>query len=328
MIRIVPIFALLTLSACAAPAPQSAKTSAPCPTTPVTAGARRAPKEVLADFGKTHQLSPAEEPLRHPKTLDDVDAILHLDQIDLFDGASALAATLPGNDALALHAQIELSHSEAQLLVAEVMTETVSLLAPVVRMLRFRQASGLTTNEERAKLDELSGVQSEAREVASALRDEAADHAREGADLTKRLMDKAPDGFRAYRLAADYHRLRGDWKAYADDVITLEKLNPKSNGLLFLAALGLQEEGKTADATKLLEAAIQHDNKFVRAQAHLVLLQTSPDRAQTELAKLRAMNPRHQLVAFAGPFIEAANKAWNEGQRKGPAPWGVGGTTL
>ena len=299
--------------------------AAPCPT---AAPARRNPKEVLADFAKTHQLSATDEPLRHPKTLDDVDAILHLDQIDLFDGASALAATLPGNDALALHAQIELSHSEAQLLVAEVLGETVTVLTPIVRTLRFRQASGLTSNEERAKLEELGGAQAEAREVASALREQAADHAREGADLTKRLMEKAPDGFRAYRLAADYHRLRGDWKSYADDLVNLEKLNPKSNGLLFLAALGLQEEGKTEDASKLLQTAIERDNRFVRAQAHLVLLQNTPDRAQAELAKLRAMNPRHQLVAFAGPFIEAANKAWNEGERKRPAPWGVSGTTL
>lgn len=313
----------LLMTACT---PEAGKPAAapPCPTT----ATHREPKAVLADFAQRHQLTPADEPLRHPKTIEDVDAILHLDQIDLFDGASELAAKLPGNDALALHAQIELSHSEAQLLVAEVLGETVTLLTPLVRTLRFRQASGLTTNEERAKLDELNGTLAEAREVASALREQAADHARDGADLTQKLMAKQPDGFRGYRLAADYHRLRGDWKSYAEDLVTLEKLNPKSNGLLFLAALGLQEEGKTGEASRLLQTAIERDNRFVRAQAHLVLLQTTPDAAQAEMEKLKAMNPRHQLVAFAGPFIAAANKAWTEGHHQRPAPWGSSANTL
>lgn len=321
------------LSACAAPARQPAAAANDCTTARAAtqAQAQAQPKvrtsaEIVEAFASAHPLSAADEPLRHPASLEDVDTILHLDQIDLFAGAAAFASKQPGPEALALHAQIELSHGEAQLLVAEVLGQSATSLTPITRMLRFRQASGLTSNEERTKLGELELAEREAREVETALRELAADHARNGADLARKLMATSPNGYRGYRLAADYHRLRGDWPAFEADLLALAKANPTSNGLLFLGALGVAAEGKTADAIKLLQTAVARDGKFVRAQAHLVLLQTSPDHAHAELTKLRIMNPRHQLVAFAGPFIEAANKAW-AAEHRGPPRWG-GGTSL
>ncbi|AKV00570.1 hypothetical protein AKJ09_07233 [Labilithrix luteola] len=265
---------------------------------------------MLRDFAKANPLSPADEPLRKPKSLADVDAILHLDQLDLFGGAAAFAEKQSGTDALVLGAQVELSWSEAQLIVAEVLDGAVENVSEATRTLRFRHLSGATSDAEQAKLAELENAEREAKETSLALRELAGEHARRGAELTRKLISASPESFKGYRIAADYHRLRGDWGAFNEALTILEQKNPTSTGLLFLRALQAQSEGDPIGATQLLRKALQKDPKFVRAQAHLVLLQRSPEGAHQELEKLRALNPRHQIIAFTGPLIDAAYEQW------------------
>jgi len=301
--------------------PAATTTTANTTSEPPSAPHRRTPAEIIAVFAKKHPLSAPDEPLRHPKTLADVDAILHLDQIDLFQGAVDFASKQPGPDALALRAQIEIAHSEAQLVVAEVIAESADGLEVVTRTLRFRAESGKTSDEEKAKRAELEATFHEAREVAWALRELAAEHARNGATVAQMIMASKEKSYRGYRVAADYHRLRGDWDDFAEDINYLARENPTSNGLLFLKGIAAQAEGETDTAVKLFRNALQRDAKFVRAQAHIVLLQTNPEHAHTELAKLAELNPHHQLITYAGPFIEEAHKAWTS-EHRNPSRWG------
>ena len=318
------IASLVVGSGACAHAPPAATTAAASTTTttePPSSPHRQKPAEVIAAFTKKHPLSAPDDPLRHPKSLADVDTILHLDQIDLFQGAVDFAAKQPGPDALSLRAQIEIAHSEAQLVVAEVIAESADGLETVIRTLRFRAESGKTSDEEKAKRTVLEATFHEAREVAWALRELAADHARNGATVAQMIMASNEKSYRGYRVAADYHRLRGDWDDFAEDLGYLARENPTSNGLLFLKGVAAQAEGEADTAVKLYRDALARDPKFVRAQAHIVLLQTNPERAHSELAKLAELNPHHQLITYAGPFIEEAHKAWTS-QHKNPSRWG------
>jgi hypothetical protein len=313
--------AALSSVACSHSKPATVPTAEPAPP---GRGSSRA-DAILIAFERKHPLSPVDDPLRRPTKLEDIDVILHLDQMDLFEGAEAFAARQPGPEATAIAAQIEIAHSEAQLVVADVLHEGTTRLSSLTRTLRFRQESGETSTRERARLAELEEAQNEAHDVEGALREQAAEHARHGAEIAHRIMRSEKGNYRGYRITADYHRLRGDWAAFEDLVAELAKENPSSNGLVFLRGLEAQAEGDPAAAMKLFQTALERDKRFVRAQAHIVLLQTSPDRAHAELLRLAAMNPHHQLVAFAGPFIEAANDAW-KAERRGSRP--AGATTL
>ncbi len=315
------IAALVVGSAACAHAPAATTTATTSTSEPPSAPRRQKPDEIIAGFTKKHPLSAPDDPLRRPKSIVDCDAILHLDQIDLFQGAVDFLAKQQGADALTLRAQIEIAYSEAQLVVAEVIAESADGLESVIRTLRFRAESGKTSDEEKAKRAELESTFHDARDVAWALRELAADHARNGATVAQMIMASKEKSYRGYRVAADYHRLRGDWDDFAEDLNYLARENPTSNGLVFLRAIAAQAEGESDTAVKLYRDALVRDPKFVRAQAHIVLLQTSPERAHTELARLAELNPHHQLITYAGPFIEEAHKAWTA-EHKNPSRWG------
>jgi len=275
------------------------------------------PEAILKAFAAEHPLTPSDDPLRAPKSLADVDAILHLDQVDLFDGAARFAASQKGDEALALRAQIEIAHAEAQLIVADLLEACARGAESATRTLRFRADSGQTSAAERALLATLEANERQALEVAAALRSLAGKHAREGAELASGVVRDAPKGYRAYRIAADYHRLRKDWRAFTEAVLALDRASPQSNGLLFARGLGAEALGDEEAATRFFTAALAKDGKFVRAQAHVVLLQKHPRRMRVELEKLRAMNPRHQLVVFATPFVASLEQSL---EADGPPP--------
>ena len=48
------------------------------------------------------------------------------------------------------------------------------------------------------------------------------------------LKQNGPDLYETWRVAADYHRLRGEWKQFNLAMFKVEQLNPGSNGLVFL----------------------------------------------------------------------------------------------
>jgi predicted Zn-dependent protease len=135
----------------------------------------------------------------------------------------------------------------------------------------------------------------------------AAEHVAKGAVLARRLIASAPDDYVGYRLAADYYRMRGNWSQFDEMLKKLETKNPTSNGLVFLRAMDeIQRAGRTASGQELLRQALQKDPKFVRAQSELVMAAGSLDERVKELKALEKLNPRHQLVLWVGPVLDAA----------------------
>ena len=102
----------LAASACAT-APKS-----PCR----AAGAGMSLEEAQAiatEFESNHLGQDPNNPLREPKSLDDVLEILKSDELDLFPAGVSFASKQPGVQAKALAAQIELAWGEAELTLAD-----------------------------------------------------------------------------------------------------------------------------------------------------------------------------------------------------------------
>ncbi len=264
---------------------------------------------VLNDLGKKLAEGDAQNPLRAPKSLDDVLAILQSDQVDLFPAAVKLAKADPSPKAQTLAAQIELAWGENLRIVAQVMDVLSSDLREEARELAELEAAGKATPQDKVRLERVETIVNEGGPIVSALSRIAPTHIREGAALAERLVKTTPEGYEGYRVLADYHRMRSDWPAFDAMVKEVEQKNPNSVGLLFLKGISdAERKGDFEGGIRQLKEALAKDPKFCRAQAQIVFMSTGLTAKFDEYAKLKAMNPKHQLVVVAGPVIEAVNE--------------------
>jgi len=268
-------------------------------------------KAIVAEFeSKQLELSKA-DPLREPKSTDDVLKILKADQIDLFPAGIAFAAKQQGDvKAEALHAQIELAWGEALQILADVFVDASGQMKAALRSMEMRAATGVLSEKLQARFDKLKEVSAKSDLVAEALTKLAAEHVGAGARLAQDLIKKLPDDYVGYRVAADYYRLRSEWDVFDTMVAKIESTNPDSNGLVFLrAAALLHRDQEPAKAAELFRKALVTDPRFVRAQAQLVLSGQSVKETFREYQALRALNPNHQIVVWAGEAIITAFEA-------------------
>ena len=261
----------------------------------------------------------ANEALQSPKSLDDVLAILKRDQIDLFPKGVEYAAGQEGVKALVLYGQTELAWGEAQAILAEILADASLKLSQSIRRLDLKNASGKIDEDEKAQLERLRVEVRELSETAEALARVAPEHVAAGAKAAREVIDKHPEDYVGYRLAADYYRMRGEWKQFDDMVTRIETANPKSNGLIFLrGAVALQRDDDPKEAIEYLRTALKTDPEFTRAQVHMVLAQDTLTGTYDEYKKLEALNPNHQIVKWAGPAIEEAftsSKRWKDSHK-------------
>lgn len=270
---------------------------------------------VLDELGKKLAASDAQNPLRAPKTLDDVLAILQSDQVDLFPAAVKLAKADPSVRAQTLAAQIELAWGENLRIVAQVIDVLSADLREEARELAELEAAGKATPQEKQRLERVETLVAEEGPIVSALSRVAPTHIREGAILAERLVKAAPSDYEGYRVLADYHRMRSDWPAFDAMVKEVEQKNAGSVGLLFLKGISEAErKGDLEAGIKVLREALAKDPKFCRAQAQIVFMSNGLTAKWEEYGKLKAMNPKHQLVVVAGPVIEAVYE--NREQRR------------
>ncbi|MFO0642331.1 MAG: hypothetical protein U0183_24095 [Polyangiaceae bacterium] len=264
---------------------------------------------ILNDLAKTLAAGDAQNPLRAPKTLDDVLAILQSDQVDLFPAAVKVAKADPSPKAQALAAQIELAWGENLRIAAQLIDALSADLREEARELSEVDAVGKATPQEKQRLEKLEKLVSDEDRIVAALAKVAPTHLREGAALASALVKKAPEGYEGYRVLADYHRIRADWAAFDGMVKEVEAKNPDSTGLLFLK--GIAEAERKGDLEKgigLLRQALTKDPKFCRAQAQILFMSNGFTAKYEELGKLRAMNAKHQLVVLAGPVFDTVNE--------------------
>jgi tetratricopeptide (TPR) repeat protein len=254
----------------------------------------------------------AADPLAAPKSLDDVTAILKRDQVTLFAAAITWLGAQDSKDALALHGQIELAWGETYILLVEVIAQLRKELESRATGLRTQ---GAPDDAARAKLEWIESSSAELALRSAALKLVAIEHIAEGSEKAEALIERHPDSYLGYRLMADYYRTLRDWPKFDEMVARIAEINPKSNGLIFLrGAAAFQMSHDLPKATEQYHQALKNDPQFVRAQAHLLLIQSDLDATHRELLALEKLNPQHQLVVVAG---EAIKRAWAEAHPEG-----------
>lgn len=298
---------LALLAACSSPPrnlsePKTASEMAPARSSAMSV---EQAQKVLDDANAKLFAEDQQNPLRNPKSLDDVLEILRSDQIDLFPGALEYASKDGSPRAKVLAAQIEVAWGENLRIVAQTLDLLATDLRQEERELEEAKAVGKLDADGQRRLDVLNATIERETTMIAALSRLAPAHLARGATLAEALVKEAPEGYEGYRVLADYHRIRGEWDRYDAMVKEVETRNPDSTGLLFLKGIALSErEGNLDAATKLLATAVAKDPKFCRAQAQIVFLATGLTKKREEYLKLRAMNDHHQLVVLAGPVIE------------------------
>lgn len=276
-------------------------------------------QKVLDDANAQLFAANAQNPLRQPKSLDDVLAILQSDQIDLFAGGVKFAQTDSSLKAKVLAAQIELAWGEDLRIIAQ----TVDLLSADLRQekreLQELDAVGKLSADDKRRLEAVSTLVEHQESLLGAASTLAPVHLAAGAKLAESLVSTTPADYEGYRVLADYYRIRGEWPRYDAMVAEVQQRHPQSTGLLFLKGIALAErEGDYDGASKLLAEAVAKDPKFCRAQAQLFFLARGLTKKREEVAKLKAMNPQHQLVGLTGPIIETVYEAREKRRQRMP----------
>lgn len=257
------------------------------------------------------QVPPGKRPAA-PTSLEECLAVLKSDRLDLFPDAIKFLEAQATPEATALRAQMRLAWGEAELTVAEVLASLADRLDERVRALQVRKLAAA----DRAALEADQARLNLYRDTDQALRLLAAEHVAIGMDDAQKVIADKPDDYIGYRVAADAHRLRSEWREFSAMVVKVEESNPDSNGLVFLRGVAAQmRDGDAVEASKLYRQALDRDPQFVRAQAQLVLVQTNIFEQKKELEKLRAMAPDHQIVRWAGPGIDEAYQVAFERQQ-------------
>jgi tetratricopeptide (TPR) repeat protein len=256
---------------------------------------------------------PPQKKIPAPTSLDEARAVLKSDRIDAFPDAVAFLSGQQGHDAAALKAQILLAWGEAELTVAEVLGDTADRLDEGVRGLQVKKS----TPDVQHKLEAERARVQLYRDTDEALRLLAAEHVAAGVEESDKVIKEKPDDYVGYRIAADAHRLRDEWKEFAEMTAKVEQTNPDSNGLVFLRGVAAQfRDNDPAEAIKLFKQALEKDPQFVRAQAQLVLVSPTIFSKEQELKKLKEIAPDHQIVRWAGPGIDEAYQKAAERQQQ------------
>lgn len=303
-LRIAGLVALLLgVGACRAPAP-----AAPCYT--ITGDPELRAKDAektLDDLARRLQLAPEDEALRDPKSLADIKAILRRDAVYLFPKAAAFARSLNSLEGRFEEAYLELLMGESQLVASQVLTTQAAWVGGDLRIARASLASerGEPTTDRARSLGQLIRVVEEGNKIADALGAVAPAHLARGAEVIRALRTEAPTEVRTSLLVAEYHRLRGEWAEF-DVALQAAERAERSPAVRYLRGMEQLERYRSPGAgADIMRAALARFPKFVRGQAALVLMATTPAAALRELQKLKQMNEDHYLVALLEPTLAA-----------------------
>jgi tetratricopeptide (TPR) repeat protein len=246
------------------------------------------------------------------KSLDDVLTVLKSDNLDNFPAAVKFLEAQKGNEALALHSQIELAWGEAQQILAELLLRAQQNLVRQRQKLEAKEVSGSgLKQDEIQELEALKKTLGQIDDVVLSLERVAKEHFQVGGKLARELIEIAPSDYHGYRVIADYYHLIGDWESFDQAVAKLEQTNPSSIGLLF--ARGMEQLDRFGDRTKaagFFTKALERDPDFMRAEVQLLLLQSEIPDAYRQYQALMKKSPQHQIVRWAGPVITRSYQAW------------------
>lgn len=309
------LVALLALVGCARPAalpaPPPAKPVRSTPCFVVHEGRDiREPdaKKTLAELVVNLKLSPADEALRTPKSLDDVRSILRRDLVYFYPEAAAFARGLGTVDGKIAEAQLELLLGDAMLVASQVLTNQEAQVGAHLRIARANLAGlageGASTERSRTLFGLVRAVE-EGNKIADALGVVAPTHVARGAELVRELRQEAPKDPRTALLSAEYHRMRGEW-AEVDEALKSADIPERASALCYLKAMEQLERFRNPRAaTAALRDCLRDHPKLVRAQAALVLVATGLEGGARELERLKKMDQDHYLVLLLEPTLSA-----------------------
>lgn len=265
-------------------------------------------KKTLDELAARISLSPEDEALRHPKSLDDVRKVLRRDAVYLFADAATYAHATNTVDGRILEANLELLLGESQLLASQVLGMQAAWVSGDLRVARATLASGEPTTDRGRLLAQLIRVVEEGNAIADALGAVGPTHLTHGAEMIRKVRDEAPNDARTHLLVAEYHRLRGEWNEFDAAMAAVDKAEGTAPppALDYLRAMEqLERFRQPAKGAALLKDALKRTPKFVRAQAALVLMAQNPRQALRELLRLKRLSEDHYLVMLLEPTLAA-----------------------
>lgn len=264
---------------------------------------------VLDDLVKRIRLSPEDEALRNPKSIDDVRKILRRDTVYLFPAASAFARSLDTKEGRQSEATFELVMGESQLVAAQVLSQQEAWVGSDLRIARATLATepGPPTTDRNRLLAQLIKVVDDGNAIGAALAATAPSHVARGAEVVRALKTEAPNEPQTGLLVAEYHRLRGEWTEFDAAMQIAESGSDRERPpLRYLRAMEqIERHRHREEGAQMMRDALKAYPKFVRAQAALVLMAPNPRAALRELEKLKAMNEDHYLVMLLQPTLAA-----------------------
>jgi len=265
---------------------------------------RDEPEKLLEELAKRIELPPEDEALRHPKSIADLRAILHRDTVYLFGEGARVAHAMDTLEARQTEASFELLLGESQLLAAQVLNTQEAWVGADLRIARANLAvDGADANDRARMLAELVGVVEDGNAIEEALGRVALRHLQRAAELVRRVRAESPSDARTLALVAEYHRLRGEWREFDAAMNATDK---KTRAFCYLRGMEQLERHRKPDAgAAVLRECLATFPRFVRAQAGLVLMATTPAEALREIEALRRMNEDHYLVMLLQPTITA-----------------------
>jgi tetratricopeptide (TPR) repeat protein len=245
------------------------------------------------------------KPAQPVASVEELLAVIEADEVNRFESASRLVAGKPGIDAQVLYVSVELLWSDAFSTIARLADELGRRADVEVQRLTQLRDSGrkLTEQEEqaleRAKQDVAFDLQaSEALDVL------AVEHLRSTVTIVNELLRQYPDDDRAYRVAALYYLLAGDWDHFDKAMGWLKSKEAEDAGLQYIRAMEAYKRfAIRKEASAFLKQALKLNPKLVRAQAKLVLAEEGIEAKHAELQGLKALAPAHPIVNLLGPSI-------------------------
>lgn len=277
--------------------------------------------KVLDQLVARIRLSPTDEALRVPKSLDDVKAILRRDTVYLFPAAAAYARSVGTKEGRFSEATTELLMGESQLTGAQVLYTQAAWVATDLRIARATLATEASPMTDRDRLlAQLIHLVDDGDSIAAALGNTAPGHIARGAEVIRAIEKESPNDSRTYALEAEYHRLRGEWGDFETAMQKAEATSEKDKtSLRYLRGMEQLERFHSPQAAAtMMREALKAFPKFVRAQAALVLMAPNAKVAMAELAKLRAMNEDHYLVMLLQPTLAADQELAKMGASDAP----------
>lgn len=304
---------LLTTSAGCGDKPPARDPSRPCFTIHEPAGAaglRAADaKKMLDELVERLHLSPDDEALRNPRSVQDVKQILRRDLVYFFPAAAAYARSLNTREGRFDEARLELFLGESQLLASQILNTQEAWVGTDLRIARANLAGeGAEPTTDRGRmLAQLIRVVEEGNKIADALGVVAPTHLKRGAEVIRQLREEAPNEIKTNGLIAEYHRLRGEWKEFDEAIKAAEAADRDGNPVLrYLRGMEQLERFRRPDlGAQLMRECLAKYPRFIRAQAALVLMATNPADGLKEIDKLKKMDEDHYLVLLLEPTLAA-----------------------